>query len=115
MRNVMEHAGREGYVEGARLIGDPGAVEMLELGEPAVLRRADIEALPGDVEAGDARVRQVLAKKRHRIPDTGAEIEDRRLRARDRTRARQLVREVHDLVLREVLGPLARALDVLRM
>src|ERR1044071_4532084 len=115
MRNVMEHAGRERHVERARLVRDPRAVEVPELGKPAVLRGADVEALPGDVETGDARVRQVLTEKGHRIPDAGAEIEYRRLRGRARTRARQLAGEIHDLVLGEVLGALARALDVLRM
>jgi hypothetical protein len=52
----------------------------LELGAPTVLRRADFEALLGDVEARHPGGRQMAREERHRITHAGAEVEHARLR-----------------------------------
>src|SRR5689334_7127147 len=112
VRNVVKHARGERSVERVVRERNLAAVEVRELGRTAMLRGADVETLARDVEARHTSSRQMLREERHRVANAGAEVEH--LARRD-LGARELGRDVDDLVLGEVLGILAGQPDVCRV
>jgi hypothetical protein len=105
VRDVMEHAGREGQVEPAFVDRDPVSGDLHELRLALETALQDRETTAGHVGAGQARLREIVAEMRDGVADARSKIEDA---CDGKAPGLRQIPQRLDLVAGEKIGLLAR-------